>query len=473
MRISQILILAAIAVGIGLLPRGRALTLAGVSMLLLFWLTPPNRALPSLPFWLQIFSSFSVVIVWWIVTPPEARRLRDHWPVLAVLSASILLATFANRLPIEEILPVSTPNPIWVLSALIGLAGFIFVVNITGWLNRVWATLGITAFLAVFVVIKSPSISAELINLFPASHAPKALPDATITFAWLGYSYLAFRLLHVLRDWQAGLYATVKLDEFISYALFFPSISAGPIDRVERFTADLRRHKRLTNEEWLFAGQRLVTGLFKKFVLADWLARWSLSDALVVQAQSGAWLWLFIYAYAFRLYFDFSGYTDIAIGLGKLVGIRLPENFASPYLKSNLTQFWNSWHMTLTQWFRSYVFNPLARFFRARRNSLPSWFVLFVAQSATMSLIGLWHGVTWNYLAWGMWQAVGLFIQYHWSEWVRIRFQGSAGAARWQPVLKLFSVVITFHYITLSYVFIALSSMNLSVTALLRLFGIS
>ena len=108
-----------------------------------------------------------------------------------------------------------------------------------------------------------------------------------------------------------------------------------------------------------------------------------------------------LYAYAWRLYLDFSGYTDIAIGLGRLFGVRLPENFERPYLKPNLTTFWNSWHITLAQWFRAYFFNQLTRALRSRPRPLPAALIILIGQVGTMLLIGLWHGVTWNFVAWG------------------------------------------------------------------------
>ena len=106
---------------------------------------------------------------------------------------------------------------------------------------------------------------------------------------------------------------------------------------------------------------RIMIGIFKKFVVADSLARFALSVQLVNDAQTSAGLWVLLYAYAIRLCFDFSGYSDIAIGLGRLFGINLPENFDRPYIKSNITTFWQSWHMTLSAWARFYVFTPLSR----------------------------------------------------------------------------------------------------------------
>ena len=150
----------------------------------------------------------------------------------------------------------------------------------------------------------------------------------------------------------------MTLAEYVNYAIFFPAFTAGPIDRLDRFVKELRTPLPMGDEDWIDAGTRLFVGLFKKFVVAYLLAVISISDVLVPQVKGAGWMWLFLYAYSFQIYFDFSGYTDVAIGLGRLLGFRLPENFAAPYLKPNLTQFWNSWHMTLTQWFRSYFFNP-------------------------------------------------------------------------------------------------------------------
>src|SRR5512141_411437 len=105
--------------------------------------------------------------------------------------------------------------------------------------------------------------------------------------------------------------------------------------------------------------------------------------------------------------------------MGRLLGIRLPENFAAPYLKPNITQFWNSWHMTLTQWFRSYVFNPLTRAMRSSKEPLPTILILLVAQISTMALIGLWHGITLGFVFWGLWHGLGLFIQNRWSDFIK------------------------------------------------------
>jgi alginate O-acetyltransferase complex protein AlgI len=132
-------------------------------------------------------------------------------------------------------------------------------------------------------------------------------------------------------------------------------------------------------------------------------------------------LWLALYAYGFLLYFDFSGYTDMALGAARLIGFYLPENFNAPYLKTNLARFWQSWHITLSSWARDYVFLPLARTLRLRVEWLPANAVALTCHLTTMLVIGLWHGFAWTFVAWGIWHGVGLFVVKLWGDYRRPR----------------------------------------------------
>jgi D-alanyl-lipoteichoic acid acyltransferase DltB (MBOAT superfamily) len=288
---------------------------------------------------------------------------------------------------------------------------------------------------------------------------------------WLGFSYLAFRLLHTIRDRLSGRLPDVSLSEYIIYIIFFPTLTAGPIDRIERFIGDLRRPLLLTADDLGEAGKRLIIGLFKKFAIADVLAMIALNATNALQVRSAGWAWVLLYAFAFQIYFDFSGYTDIAIGLGRLLGIKLPENFNAPYLKPNLTQFWNNWHMSLTQWFRTYFFNPITRFLRSRKNPVPIPAVIFFTQVATMVLIGLWHGVTLNFVVWGLWHGLGLFIHNRWSELTRARF--AELSPRWQCAFNMGGALLTFNFVAIGWVFFALPALSISVYYLRVLFGLA
>ena len=413
------------------------------------------------------------MLAWAITAPPEARGLRSNWPGLAVLCGAILLVAFSKSLPwTRDFFPASASLVLagGALAVFVGLAvGLSFIKTQSRLLLGV-AALGI---LAIFIFLKSPGLSERLLT-FIGDWRGRTLDDsAAFNIAWLGYSYIAFRLLHTLRDRQSGVLPAVGLAEYVNYAIFFPSFTAGPIDRLERFVKDLRAPLPLKNDDWLFAGQRLAAGLFKKFFVADLLALVSITDALVGQARSPGWLWLELCAYSFRIYFDFSGYTDIAIGMARLMRVRLPENFAAPFLKPNLAQFWSAWHITLTQWFRAYFFNPFTRSLRTSKLVLPTWLIILLTQVGTMLLIGLWHGLTWNFALWGLWHGLGLFLQNRWSEFLRLRFPdlGAGRAAR--AFFRASGVLLTFAYFTLGLVFFALSMPQLSFAALMKLFGMS
>ena len=469
MTILQILALSSLAILLGFLRRGRSLALAAVSALVIYWLQPAVKVDPSLSFWLPTLTLFITALTWVMTAPLESRSLRENWPVLAVLTGVILFVTFSNVQPWLKF--PSAGSIRFVAFGLAGFLGLTFVLSLLKKDNRFLLILAALGLLTIFIFLKSPSVSAWMLDLL-ANLSGRA-PDAAIAspIAWLGYSYVAFRLLHTIRDRQSGILPAVGLAEYLNYVIFFPAFTAGPIDRLERFVKELREPLPLKNADWLFAGQRLALGLFKKFILADTLALVSIKDALVTQTISGGWLWMTLFAYSFRVYLDFSGYTDIAIGMGRLLGIRLPENFTAPFLKPNLTQFWNSWHITLTQWFRSYFFNPVTRFLRTRKRPLPFPLILLLTQTTTMLLIGLWHGITWNFALWGLWHGLGLFIQNRWTEFAR-RFlpDFQAGSAS-RGLFHALGVALTFIYFSLGIVFFALSTPQLSVQALLKLFG--
>ena len=330
---------------------------------------------------------------------------------------------------------------------------------------------GIALLIVLFLVLKTgPLAQAASAWLRQLTGQSAALARAT-DLRWLGFSYIAFRLLHTLRDRQSGRLPGLSLLEYANYVIFFPALTAGPIDRAERFTRDLKQPQADRREALLAGAERIAMGLFKKFALADTLALVALNEGSAQQAGSGGWLWVLLYAYALRIYFDFSGYTDIAIGLGRWLGVRLPENFDRPYLKTSLTAFWNSWHMTLAQWFRSYFFNPLTRALRQARRPLPVAAIVLLGQFGTMVLIGLWHGVTWNFLIWGTWHGLGLFVHNRWLEFVRQRTVVSPLPVWTGRPLALLGWFLTFNYVTLGWVWFALPRPDQSWSVMHKLFG--
>jgi alginate O-acetyltransferase complex protein AlgI len=327
--------------------------------------------------------------------------------------------------------------------------------------------------IGLFIILKSESL-ARLVSVTLRSLNSQSVQLASaFDIRWLGFSYVAFRLMHTLRDRLSGRLPDLTLQDYIIYILFFPAYSAGPIDRIQRFIQDLRQPYRLTAQALLLGLKRIVVGIFSKFVLADGLAIIALNANNSGQVQSTGWLWVMVYAFALRIYFDFSGYTDIAIGLGQLLGIQLPENFDHPYLKLNLTMFWNSWHITLAQWFRAYFFNPLTRALRSNPRNIPLPLIILVGQLSTLILIGLWHGLSWNFAIWGAWHGMGLFIHNRWSDYLKVKKTHQPVMSPLQGLVSVGSIFLTFNYVTLGWVWFALSSPSQSWRTLLRLFGIA
>jgi alginate O-acetyltransferase complex protein AlgI len=300
------------------------------------------------------------------------------------------------------------------------------------------------------------------------------LPFGMSSIVWLGLSYLLFRLLHVLFESHRNQLPDLKLSEMIVYALFPAALIAGPIDRFPRFKTDLDQVDQVgqpfkfnfvADGTWL-----ILIGAFKKFVIADSLARLPLNLAQFPAKTPAIYLWLALYAYGFLLYFDFSGYTDMALGAARLLGFHLPENFTAPDLKTNLARFWQSWHITLSTWARDYVFLPLARTLRMRVKWIPANGVALIGHLTSMLVIGLWHGFAWTFVAWGLWHGVGLFVVKVWDDWLRPRTRrGAANRSRWWALPGGF---LTFNFVMLGWVFFETNDLSVALTTLGRLFGI-
>jgi D-alanyl-lipoteichoic acid acyltransferase DltB (MBOAT superfamily) len=333
-------------------------------------------------------------------------------------------------------------------------------------------TLAILFIVLLFVLLKAEPLTVELSRWWRGATGQDTTLAAILDLNWLGFSYIAFRLIHTLRDRQTGLLPALTLREYVTYVIFFPSIVAGPIDRAERFVGDYRALPGLRGMDaarWYDGGARIAAGLFKKFVIADSLALLALNPTNAAQAVSVPGLWLLLYGYALRLFFDFSGYSDIAIGVGILFGVRLPENFNRPYLKTNITTFWQSWHMTLSNWARFYVFTPLSRSLLSRKPKPSPALVVLAGHLATMTVIGLWHGISANFVIWGLWHGVGLFVHKQWSDRTRAWYREKGKQSRAWTLLTWF---ITFHFVVLGWVWFALPDVGAALRVFARLVGV-
>ena len=224
-----------------------------------------------------------------------------------------------------------------------------------------------------------------------------SLPTVSLLPAPIGVSFLTFLLISYLSDVYRGKTpAERRFDHFALYAFFFPKAAQGPLCRYGAFSAQL--DARAMTADGLNAGvTRLIFGLGKKALLSS--AAGAIAQeafALPAAALTPVYAWTGAICYALQIYFDFSGYTDMALGLALLSGFTLPENFNYPYLADSVTDFWRRWHMSLSSWFRDYVYIPLG-------GSRCSKGRLILNLFAVWSLTGLWHGASWTFLCWGLW----------------------------------------------------------------------
>lgn len=455
--------------------RVRKWALYTASIVAIYWLQPPI-ILRWLDFLFPTMTLGIVTLSWVSSRTPDQQWTRDD-SFAAVLMSVIIVGLSLGRYlaPDYRITPSSPPDlmPVIVWMAVVLVVAATFCYAPIG--QKRLLIILMLAILAIFVVLKTEAL-AEAVSrqLRLWEGRPTALASAS-ELSWLGFSYVAFRLIHTLRDRQTGRLPALALHEYVTYVIFFPAFTAGPLDSADRFISDLRQLPALFGldpERMVQGGTRIAIGVGKKFIIADSLAYMAIDASKAELALSVSGLWVLLYCYAFRIYFDFSGYSDIAIGLGQLYGIKLPENFNRPYLKRNITLFWQSWHITLSQWVRFYVFSPLSRYLLMRKNKPSPTILALVGQLTTMLVIGLWHGVTWGFAVWGLWHGLGLFIHKVYSDKTRHFYIKLRARPRLNTAIGAAGTLLTFHFVVLGWIWFVLPDISTSWDVFIRLLGI-
>ncbi len=221
----------------------------------------------------------------------------------------------------------------------------------------------------------------------------------------VGISFYTFQTMSYSIDVYRGKAQVQRnLLDFGVFVTMFPQLIAGPIVTYHSVEESLHK-RRITLEDVSYGLKRFCVGLAKKVLLANNLGQlWNEISGMNLGGLSALTAWLGIFAFAFQIYFDFSGYSDMAIGLGKMLGFTFPENFNHPYISASVTEFWRRWHMTLGSWFREYVYIPLGGNRKGLRRQMVNILVVWM-------LTGIWHGAGWNFLLWGLWFALWLILE--------------------------------------------------------------
>jgi alginate O-acetyltransferase complex protein AlgI len=333
------------------------------------------------------FFAFALVVLpgYWVLWKPLPRKV---WLAVACLVFHYHFAGPAGVLPI----------------IFLGLMTFL-----CGWSrNRKACIIGIgvnvgalclykyTQFLALqAVALVNPSLGQWL-----WVHAQGVLPAA----APLAISFFAFEFVHYLYDVAHGTEPIRNPLSFLLFAIFFPSLVAGPIKRFENFLPSLKTGLETRSGQRIMRGMiRIGVGMFKKLVIADNLTTWINFSMPRFQELDLLTRWVLFLSIGMRILMDFSGYSDIALGLAETMGITIPENFNWPYFATNIQDFWRRWHISLSTWIRDYVYIPMGGGARGKGRTLLNGLFAF-------SLVGLWHGAQWYYVFWGVYHGVGLMI---------------------------------------------------------------
>jgi alginate O-acetyltransferase complex protein AlgI len=287
------------------------------------------------------------------------------------------------------------------------VAGVVFVCG--GWIQsdprtvKKWMWIGIAGLLALLVAFKYRVFLATNLGYVGVRLGTAPLSLATSIVFPMGISFYTFEAIAYLIDVRQG---RVKVPGFLDLCLYFffwPNILSGPIVRARELMPQLK-FDRVFEPRFIFDGfDRIIWGLVQKNVIANVLGIW-VDRGFAVQSPVPSALdgWFLAIAFGLQIYFDFAGYTNLAIGAARLIGMTLPENFRQPYHAATPTDFWNRWHMTLSRWIRDYLFFPI----NAKWKGAP--LPLYLSLIGVMALVGLWHGAGWGFLLWGTMHGVYL-----------------------------------------------------------------
>ncbi|MEO8600999.1 MAG: MBOAT family O-acyltransferase, partial [bacterium] len=327
----------------------------------------------------------------------------DHRSVLqAPTMLSIVLAILAAAVP-YWLLPATWRREVLTIVSLVVLTWIDWRVG----LMLVGATLAVVALtrggaarnLTALVVLIGTAL-LFVVNKLAGGNA--VLPGQS-GVALLGTSFLVLKVAAVALDARQGATTSAPPRALAAWLAFLPTYTAGPIEDVDHFCSQQPRFDRA---RCLGGLERILFGLVKALLVATYLGQWS--DPVLKDASAHAvWArWAAVYGATLRIYFDFAGYSDIAIGLGAVYGYDIAENFDRPLQRRNLVLLWQHWHMTLTRWLRTYLFVPSMR--AARRRGISTTAAAVVGQLVAMTACGLWHGLSPAFALWGFLQALGL-----------------------------------------------------------------
>lgn len=298
---------------------------------------------------------------------------------------------------------------------------------------------------AVFLAI----LPLVIVKIVPAIQMGK-----TSILGFLGISYLTFKVVGMIMETRDGMLKEFSFLKTLHFILFFPTISSGPIDRYRRFSKDYA--KPLKKDKYLDMLQKAVfyifLGFLYKFLLAYFFGSYLLpiiSKHALVHGGVSWWLVAYTYCYSMDLFFDFAGYSLFAVGISYMMGVATPINFNKPFAAPNIKEFWNRWHMSLSFWFRDYIYMRLV-FFLMKKKLVKNKVTLANLGYLTLFLImGFWHGLTWYYIVYGLYHALAIITC---DAWIRFKKKHQLPSNHFTKALAIFTTfnVVCFSFLIFS-----------------------
>ncbi|MCQ2295522.1 MAG: hypothetical protein MJZ67_07695 [Bacteroidales bacterium] len=271
--------------------------------------------------------------------------------------------------------------------------------------KKLFCTLAILLSMGLLAYFKYANFFVDNVNALLTAFGLDSMSWTKVLLP-IGISFFSFQSVTYVLDTYRGINPPMRrLTDYVVYIIMFPQLIAGPIVRYTDIADQITARRRLRWEECLQGFYRFIIGLSKKVLIADVIGR--TVDVTLggdIAALDMGTAWITIVAYTMQLYFDFSGYSDMAIGLGRIMGFKFPENFDNPYTSTSITEFWRRWHITLGAFMRNYLYIPLGG---NRGSQLRTYFNLWIV----FLLSGLWHGASWNFVIWGAYHGFFLVIE--------------------------------------------------------------
>lgn len=318
--------------------------------------------------------------------------------------------------------------------------------------KKLFCSIAIIISLGLLIYYKYANFFIENINILLESFGSHTIIFAKVLLP-IGISFFTFQsITYVIDTYRGNNKPMEKLHDYVLYIMMFPQLIAGPIVRY----CDIEQEIRQRNYDWNEALQgfyRFVIGLSKKILISDVIG--IQVDKMLcgdIAMMDSATAWITIVGYTMQLYFDFSGYSDMAIGLGKMMGFHFPENFDNPYNSSSITEFWRRWHMTLGAFMRNYLYIPLGGNRCSKSRMYFNLWIVFL-------LSGFWHGANWNFLIWGAYHGI----------WLVLERMGLKNL--YEKIGKLPSVIITFIIVVIGWVFFRIENFNDAITFISQMFA--